>query len=793
MGKLYELKSVEVRRTCPLEILPFETTDELKPVAGIIGQERAVRSMEFGLQVRRDGYNIFMVGPSGTGKLTYAQTITKQIAATEPVPADWCYVNNFEHPDQAVAIAFPAGEGKIFADRVQKILEDLIDEIPRVYESEEYETQKNETFNFYQNTKNGLMDELEDFAHERSFVLQEKRTGIVTIAALNGKAITQEEYDALSEEEQDSIHLRSEEIQRKAVEIFRKSRELEREYQEAMDALDLKTGTHAVEFLFRPILAEYANNAVVLKYLRAYKKDVIDSLQEFRSSEEQSELPFLDNSDDDSFFARYQVNLLVDNSETLGAPVIFEPNPTFYRLMGKIEYASKVGSLVTSFLQIKPGVMHLANGGYIILNVEDLLFNPESWYALKRALKTQEIQIENLGENYGLVTVSSLRPEPIPLKLKVILIGNPQYYYTLLNLDDDYDKLFKIKVDFDWTMDWTEENILDTARFVKAYSDQHKLLPFNTAAVAELIIYSSRLAGEQDKLTTHFNHLAEILNEAETWARLEGSDIVRCQHMKKAVKEKILRNNRYEELIQKEINDGTLLIECHGKKVGQVNALVVLDFGDYRFGHPTKVTAVAYRGQRGVIHIERETKMSGAVHDKGLMILSNFLGARYAQSHPLNITASLTFEQVYDGIDGDSASCAELVTLLSGIAQIPLYQSIAITGSFNQHGDIQPIGGVTEKVEGFFRTCKAFGLTGEQGVIIPHKNVKNLTLSDEVTEAIEKNLFHIYPIYTVDEAIEILTGLPVGHLKRDNTYPHNTVNYLVEERLREFSHEEKRE
>lgn len=793
MGKFLELKSEEVRKTCSLEILPFETTDELEPYTEIIGQERAVRSMEFGLQIQREGYNIFMTGPSGTGKVTYAQAMTHQIAKREPIPDDWCYVYNFEHPDQPMALSFPAGEGKVFVQRMSTLLEELIVEIPRTFESEEYERQKNEIFNYYQNAKNDLMDELNDYTKERGFLLQEKKTGIITVASVEGRPITQDEYDQLSEKEQEQIQVASEEIQNKAVEIFRLGRQIEREFIETLDKLDRETGSLVVDFLFKDLVEAYQADLDILHYLEGYKQDVVESLNEFRGKNEQEELLFLQTDDDEPHFTRYQVNLFIDNSESEGAPVIFETNPTYYRLMGKVEYVSQMGSLVTSFMQIKPGAIHRANGGYLILSIRDLLINGESWDAVKRVLKTGKILIENLGESYGLVSVASLRPVSIPLNAKVILVGNPYYYYLLLQLDEDFQKLFKIKADFDNTMEWNEENVQKIARFVRTYGEQIQLLPFHASAVAELISFSSRLAGEQDRLSTHFNLLTEIINEAEAWAKFNGDELVMQGHIKKAVLEKSYRNNRVEEIIQKRIHEGTLLIETSGRRIGQVNALVVMDFGDYTFGHPSKVTAVTYRGQRGVFHIERETKMSGSVHDKGLLILTSLFSSRYAQEKRLNITASLTFEQVYGGVDGDSASCAEFVALTSAIGRIPINQNIAITGSINQHGAVQPIGGVTEKVEGFFKTCVAEGLTGDQGVIIPHQNVKNLQLNDEVVEAIEKRKFHIYPIRNVDEAIEILIGLPVGHKRKDGSYPKNTVNYLVEEHLQKFSEDQKDE
>ncbi len=792
MGKFYELKPEEVRATCPLDILPFEKTDELNPFTGIIGQERAVRAMEFGLQVKSEGYNIFMAGPIGTGKATYAKSITKQIAENEKVPDDWCYVYNFENPDQPIALSFPAGEGKEFVDTMEELLEKLLIEIPQVFESEEYSRKKNILFNRYQNAKSDLLDELDQYAKRRDFILQEKRNGLVTVATKDGKPYNQEEYEGLSKEEKDRIDYYSQEIQEKAIEIFRRGRDLERKFIETLDKIDQETGSLIIDFIFRLVIENHKDNQPVLDYLKIYKEDVLDSLEEFRQKDDNAESPILTEKDEDASFLRYKVNLFIDNNDLKGAPVIYETNPTYYRLLGKVEYMSRMGSLVTSFMQIKPGAIHRANGGYLILSARDLLINGEVWYALKRVLKTGKIQIENMGESYGLVAVASLQPESIPLNIKIVLMGISYYHQLLLRLDEDYSKLFKIKADFENSMDRNEENILNMAQFIRTYGEMNNSLPFHASGVAKVIDYSSRLAGSQKKLSTHFNQLIEVINEAEAWAKLEGDSLVTSSHLKKTIREKGYRNRKYEDLIQKSIEEGTLLIECSGQRIGQINALVVLNIGDYMFGHPTKVTAVSYRGRRGVIHIERETKMSGAIHDKGLMILTNFLGSRYAQDKAFNLSASLTFEQVYGGIDGDSASCAELIALLSSIAQIPIHQNLAITGSVNQHGEVQPVGGVTQKIEGFFKTCKAFGMTGDQGVVIPKQNICNLMLDEEVEEAIAQKKFHVYPIANIDEGIEILMGLPAGHLRRDGTYPRNTVNFLVKERINEFEEEDKK-
>lgn len=793
MGKYYELKPEEVRKICPEEMLPFRTTKELETFTDIIGQERAAHSMEYGLKIQKKGYNIFMVGTSGSGKATYAQAITKRIAQADKTPDDWCYVYNFEQIEVPLALSFPAGEGKEFAKRVKTLLERLIFEITAAFENENYEKEKSDLLTNYKNQKKRYMDDLEYFTKEKGFILQEKKSGIVTMPSFGDRPITEEEYEELSEAEREKYKIYSEQIQEKALEIFRDIKIIEKKYKDDLEKLNQDTGKQVIDQLFQDIFKKFYNRIEVMRYLKAFKQDVLDSIADFRQKDSSLEFSFLTDDDTEGKFLRYQVNLFIDNSELKGAPVIYETNPSFYRLMGKVEYISRAGSLVTSFMQIKPGAIHKANGGYLILSVKDLLLNRDSWNALKRVLKTESIVIENLGESYGLVAVASLRPAPISLNLKIILMGNPRLYYLLLNLDEDFRKLFKIKVDFSKEMNRNYENIMKFAQFLKYYTEEMGMLPFDKGAVAEVIEFSSRLAGKQDKLSTKFNQLIELITEAEAWARLESVAVVTRNYVKRANQEKIYRNSKAEEFIQKNIHEGTFMIECSGRRVGQVNALVVADLNDYTFGYPTKVTSVVYKGKRGVIHIERETKMSGAIHDKGLITLSNFLGARYAQEKPLSLSASIAFEQVYNKVDGDSASCAELSALISSLAQVPILQNIAVTGSMNQHGEIQPIGGVVEKIEGFFKSCTEVGLTGDQGVIIPYQNINNLMLGEEVVSAIAQDKFHIYPIRDVDEGIEILTGLPVGHKRRDGTYPRNTINYFVSERLKKFSDEDKRD
>jgi lon-related putative ATP-dependent protease len=484
---------------------------------------------------------------------------------------------------------------------------------------------------------------------------------------------------------------------------------------------------------------------------------------------------------------KYKVNLIIDNSEVKGAPVIVDFNPSYYNLIGRIEYETDHGSMITDYTMIKPGLLHQANGGYLILQADDILRNAHSWEALKRALRTKKITIENMQEHLGLAAVSTLRPEAISLNIKVLMVGSSELYHLLLQYDEDFKKLFKIKADFDEEMEKNTDNVLKYARFIASFCKREAALSFDKTAVSRVVHYSSRLVDDRSKLSTRFNDIVEILAESSVWAAIEGSCYVNEKHVDKAIKEKEFRSNKYDEKLLKLLEEGTIMIDVTGKVVGQINGLSVLDLGDYAFGKPSRITATTYIGKSGIVNIEREIEMSGTSHSKGVMILSGYIGQKYAQEMPLALTASICFEQLYSGVDGDSASSTELYAILSSLSELPINQGIAVTGSVNQKGEIQPIGGVNQKIEGFFEVCRQKGLTGRQGVMIPHQNVKNLVLKDEVLSAIKEGLFHIYAIKTIDEGIEILTGYPAGVKDKDGKYPERSVNYRVYEKLKSFA------
>ncbi len=782
----YKVPLESLKKVCDEKIFDFKTTEEVLPQEGIIGQERAVKAVEFGLKVKRYGYNIFMMGITGTGKFSYAQNYVKEVAKDESVPEDWCYVYNFENPYEPKALNFPSGKGKDFCEDMEELVEDLKVEIPRAFEGEEYEKEKAEILKEFQQQRNELMEELSKIAQEKGFALKRTPTGFVTIPIVDGKQLSQEEFDQLEEDVKEDLEEKMNEVQLKSMEVTRKILNAEKEVKDKLKQLEKKIGLFAVGHLIDDLKEKYKDYSKVKDYLEEVKEDVLENLDDFKAEEgEQSTFPWMKKPK--AAEERYQVNLLVDRSESSGAPVVIETNPTYYNLVGKVEYESQFGMVSTDYTMIKPGAIHRANGGYLILQAMDLLTNFRSWDALKRVLKNKELQIENLQEQMGLVAMSTLRPEPIPVNVKVIIIGNPFIYRLLYHYEEDFRKLFKIKADFDVEMKRNEDNINLMAGFVSNQCQMEGLRSFESSAVARLVEHSSRLAGHQGKLTTKFNDIIEIIHEADGWAALDNSEHVEARHIKKAIEEKVYRSNKIEMKIQEMFQEGKYLLDVEGEKVGQVNGLSVIDQGDYTFGKPNRITAAVYLGKRGIMNIEREAKLSGKIHNKGVLILGGYLAGKYAQEIPLTLSATLTFEQLYEGVEGDSASSTELYALLSSLSKLPLRQDIAATGSVNQKGEIQPVGGINEKIEGFYAVCKAKGLTGQQGVIIPYQNMNNLMLSDEVVEAVEKGEFNLYQVRTIDEGIEILTGVSAGEVMEEGTYPEGTVNYLVDKNLRHYN------
>jgi lon-related putative ATP-dependent protease len=757
-----KLNFTELREKCDPNHFVFRSTEDIEPLSGIIGQERAVSAMDFGLRIEQKGYNIYMTGLTGTGKTSYARSAVNQVAAGKPVPGDIIYVYNFSMPDKPLVISLPAGKGHEFSTDMEKLITEIRQEVSKLFDAEDFENQKKSVLDKYQKASFEMFSKIEELAKSEGFMLQKSAQGIATLPLVDGKPMSQEDYKALSNEYKEAIEQKSREIQAKIDEALRKVRFLDREAQKELQLLEKDMALSIINPVFEEVAVKYKDFEDIIIYLKSVKEDIVKNLSVIRGKDETGEMSqLLDKraANPEDFYVRYKINVFVDNRATKGAPVIFETSPTYYNLFGKIEGRAQFGAVTTDFTMIKSGAVHRANGGYLVLQASDLFKDPYAWDALKRTLNNEEARVENIGEQYRAVPTVTLKPQHIPIKIKVILIGSPQIYSILNQHDEDFRKLFKIKVDFDVEMDRTPENMKAYASFICNMCRQQNLIHFTPSGVASVIDYSSRLAESKEKLSTRFNEIAEVLYEASAWAKIENSPEVSESHVEKAINEKVYRSNRVEEKMFSMIERGEIMVDTDGLEVGQVNGLSVLDTGDYVFGQPSRITARTYLGDAGVVNIEREARMSGRIHDKAVMILTGYLGEKYSKDMPLTISASIAFEQNYGGIEGDSATCAELIALLSSISGIPVRQDLAITGSLNQHGKAQPVGGTTYKVEGFFHACKINGLTGKQGVVIPHQNVINLMLKPEVVEAVREGKFHIYSVETIDDAIEIMTGV----------------------------------
>lgn len=783
------LNAADLYKICDPGGFSFATTDEVPDSRETIGQDRALHAIDFGLSLESTGFNIFILGEHGTGKMTTVKSFLSQRAMSQPVPSDWCYLYNFRDPDSPIAVAVEPGKALGFHKDMEEFVKILKVEIPKVFESKEYEKQKNAIIQKSQIKQKEIFSALEVEAQAKGFVVRKTVSGlIIAPVKKTGEPLTEEEFEQLDDRTRIKINDMGKLLQEKLNDIVRIIRDSEKEVKEEMARLEKEAALSAVGHLIEELKKIYGDYEKIRAYLDDTMEDILEHIEDFKVQEEQPpQFPFMKLPRTEPTFKRYTVNVLVNNKSCKGAPCVFESNPTYYNLFGRIEHKIQYGIAITDFSMIKAGSLHKANGGYLVINALDLLRNIFAYDALKRAIRNKEVKVEDVWEQYRLISTTNLKPASIPLDIKVILVGNPYLYYMLYNLDEDYRELFKVKADFDSRMNRTEENILKYASFIATLCREEKLLPFDRKGIAKVVEVGSRLAEDQNKLSARFSDIADILREASYWAAKSGNAPVSDSHVKRALEEKVFRTNRIEDRLREMIIDGTLIVDTSGEKVGQINGLAVLDLGDYRFGKPSRITARTYAGKAGVVNIERETKMSGRIHDKAMLIINHFLGSRYAAKKPISLTASVTFEQLYDMVEGDSASCAELYALLSSIAEIPIKQGIAVTGSMDQNGDVQPVGGINEKIEGFFDLCRIIGLNGTQGVIIPRRNVKRLMLKNDVVEAVREGKFFIYPILKADEGLEIVTGIPAGELLDDGTYPEGTVNYLVVKRLTELS------
>ena len=789
---LRELGSIELCRRCDEEQFSFRTTAELSDFKNIIGQQRAVDAVQFGIGIRREGYNLFALGPSGTGKQSVVQQYLREKAVEQPTPPDWIYVNDFAHPQKPRALELPPGLGAVVKQDVERLVEELHSAIPSAFESDNYRARKQSIEDELKQRQEGAFNELQQRGEEQNIALVRTRAGIVFAPTKNGEVISPDDFKALPESERERIEANISTLQEQLESILDQIPAWEKELREKVRTLNREVTAFAVGHLIGDLRTKFAELPELIGHLAAMERDVIDNVDDFLRPAEQGlealvSLPPGRDLKTAPISRRYQINAIFDHRPIAGAPVIYEDHPTYNNLIGQIEYVSHLGSLVTDFSLIKAGALHRANGGYLILDVLKLLQQPYAWEALKRALRSSEIRIEPLGQMLGFLSTSSIEPKPIPLNLKVVLLGDSVFYYLLCALDPDFGELFKVAADFDDQMERTGESSLAYASLVGTLARKECLLPFDRRAVCRIIDRSARMAGDAEKLSTRMGSIVDLLREADYWARQSDHPVVNDGDVQRALDAQIHRSDRIRERIYEEINHGMILIDTIGEKVGQVNGLSVLQLGSFSFGRPSRITARVSLGKGEVIDIEREVELGGPIHSKGVLIISSFLGSRYAPDRPLSLTASLVFEQSYGAVEGDSASAAEMFALLSALADAPLKQSIAVTGSVNQHGQIQPIGGVNEKIEGFFDVCKASGLTGEQGVLIPLSNVRHLMLRKDVVDAVEAAQFHVYSMQTIDDGLEILTGTPAGERGRSGYFPDGSVNRRVEAKLTELA------
>ena len=795
MRKRNELTAKDLKDVCNPNLFKFETTKELVDTSDLVyGQERGIKALEFGTDIDIKGYNLYLEGPSGVGKTMYTKKFLEKKAEKEKVPNDWVYIYNFENPNEPVAVSFPAGQGKVFQDTMEGFVKDVRRDIKKTFNNDDFEKEKQLIKQEFEEKRETLLAKLNQKTMIQGFQVRSTDNGVYMMPVLDGKTLAEDEFDELDESVKREFEERSALVQEQIFQALAEIKAIERQAEKKIDEWQSNIALMTINVHINSIKANYKRNKKIGTYLDNVKKDILKNISAFlapepdsKSSNQPPQMQQMNRTEKEPWL-NYRVNLFIDNSKLEGAPVIVDTNYSYYNIFGGLEYENQYGSLKTDYMMIKPGLLHQANGGYIMFQAKDILTNGACYEALKKALKIKELSIENSMEqrNGGMLLVS-LKPEPIPLDAKVLLIGSSNIYHTLLSMDDDFRKLFKIKVEFEEDAPKTTENIERLSKFVRSFCAQESLLDLDKEAMARLVEVTSKLAGDKEKLSTQFSEIGEIVGEASVWAKKDKQKLITKEYIQKALDERIERIKKYDTRYLQMIKEDALLIDTEGFVVGQVNGLTVIKIGDYSFGKPARITASTYMGKEGIINIEREIEMSGPSHSKGVLILTGYLGEQFAQDMPLSLTANLCFEQLYGGVDGDSASSTEAYAMLSSLSGIPINQSIAVTGSINQKGYIQPIGGVNEKIEGFYQTCKLRGFNGEQGVIIPKQNVRNLHLSDEIIESVKKGKFHIYAISTIDEGIEILTGVPAGKKDKNGKFPLGTINYLAFEKLKKFS------
>jgi predicted ATP-dependent protease len=783
--KRWELKPESLRAVCDPDTLGFESTLDVPLLKEkVVAQDRAVHALEFGLGVKDLEYNIFVAGPPRAGKTETIMAYVQELAAKEPTPPDYIYVHNFKDPEKPQSLSLPTGKGRLLKADMEELISTLRVQIPEVFESEDYSGRREALMHSFTQERNKTLQELDAKAGEEGFILNISPTGLMIFPGKEGKPLSEEELKALGDEERETLRQKSTQLHTEMNEAIHKIRKMEKEFQEKEKKLDQDVALYVVGHHMEELREKYKDLSQVIDYLNDVQEDILKNIDDLkRRPGTPGPFPF---PIPEPSFTQYQVNVFVDHSQTQGAPVVMENNPTYPNLFGAVERRAQFGALVTDFTLIRAGALQRANGGYLVLEALDLLRWFFSYEALKRCLKNGEIKIEDPMEMFGLITTRTLQPQPIPLNIKIILVGDPYIYQILYIYDEDFHKFFKIKAHFDSRMRKTDDHLQKFCEMLAGYCRDQKLMPLHKTGMAGLVEYAQELAGHQQKLTLQSKEVLDVLKEANYWARTNTHQVIFGSDVDKAINEKTYRADLPEEKLQEVIDEGMLFIETAGQVVGQMNGLSVYALGDHVFGRPSRITATIALGKEGVVTIDRESQLSGNIHNKGVLILAGFLKSRFAQNRPLTLSASLCFEQSYGLVEGDSASLAELCTLMSALAEVPLAQNIAMTGSVSQRGEAQPIGGVNWKIEGFYKVCKARGLDGSQGVIIPKANVPELMLKKEVVDAVQAGKFHVWAVSHADEALELLTGLPAGQRLPDGTFEPDTVNFKVDQKLQQM-------
>lgn len=778
-----ELTANLLYHRCDPETIPFDSTDEVSPLDKFIGQPRAIAALHFGIGIQKRGYNVFALGGEGTGKYSLIRHILDRHAESEPIPEDLCYVHNFKEQHKPRLLSVTAGKGVALVEGMKNLEDDIRSGLRATFESEDYQNRLHSIEEELKEKQQEIFVTLDKKAKEYNITPLRTPAGLVFAPVKDGEVVPPDVLKKYSKEERKELEEKAIELQKEAQRLYQKIPQLQREIKEKQKEFNNEVIQYTISPLLEDLRRKFHNNDNVLEYLKTVEKDIIENVYLFFQDEsqqlQQEAAMYTVNKSGDQTLRRYMVNQIIDHSESKGAPVLHEENPNYQNLFGRVEHMAQMGTLFTDFTMIRSGALHRANGGYLVLDALKVLMEPFAWESLKRILKSGKLNIESLGQRYSLISTVSLEPEPLPLKVKLVLTGSPMLYYLLKNHDPEFGELFKVAADFAYVIDRDSASQEDYSRMIATTVKKEDLLPFSRDAVARVIEHSSRLAGDSDKLSMHIEGLADLLRESDFWASQNGGDNVERADVQKALDSFIYRSDRIRELMQEQIKKDIVIIETEGRQVGQINGLSVLQLGDFAFGRPSRITARIRLGKGDVVDIEREVAMGGPIHSKGVLILSGFLGSRYAIEHPLALSASLVFEQSYGGIEGDSASSAELYALLSSISGIPINQCFAVTGSVDQGGRVQAIGGVNEKIEGFFDICKARGLNGEEGVLIPKSNIKHLMLRQDVIDSVREGKFHIYPVETIDQGIELLTGLEAGELDQSGTYPEDSVNGKV--------------